>query len=1283
MKTYSQSLHTPTSLLTLCLCATSLAALPITINNAGFENPAVGDGALGAPPASWTTFNGALVNTLNPSSTFDLTAEAPEGLNVVVVTSSNSVDGVSQTLASNFLADTDYALTVKVANTKITTGFPGYQVQLVVNGTVIAGDDNTQPLAEDAVATSTVNYTYNAGLHAALVGQPLEIRLLSKGVSASQEVAFDDVQLTATLGNPLAQPAGPYSVFAGGSLVLNGSASLPSDGETITTYEWDLDNDGDYDEAVTGASPAPIADTVLTGTYGMSLGGNTIKLRVTDSAAKTSVTETAVNLLPSTAVVYEPFNYPGTALNGASGTSEVGLAGTWAASADTKLGPNRSFGPLVTRGAGIGDLQTGTNRFGGARPLNAAALAGNGLLTDGVTLWFSLIMGYDTGGNVTNSRLGFCLSTESLSTSNFAYFFPTAGAEGLGVTLGNLTGNGRIAATKFRDSTFGTGITGNQLGTLSSSIYGAGQSGLIVGKITWGAANDTIEIYRPGADLVLPATPISTLTTTVNQAAFDTITWARGDKVVMDEIRFGASYAAVIETGSAWDLNGDIAGAGSATPSGTWDSESIWNLAPDGTLVPIPWQPGSVATFSAGGDATGAYNVTVDGTQDISGLLFEDGTVTVSGGTALRMTKNTTVNVAPTLTATIATPFTESTPGLQLAKAGSGTLVLSGNNVAATGGLTLSGGVTRFESPAAISGTTRNVALGSAGTLMFGSGFGAANIPTALLDRVTTNSAGAIAADNYASTDFDFGTAGLTATSLGAVGNVSYTGVLTPQGTTYRLGGGGGTITMANANAITGANALVVNGNTTLAQDNDYTGTTTINANSTLTIEGTSASSGVTLNTPNTTLVLGNDSSLGTGTLTVANSFAGPGTVVALGTITVPNALQANTDVIFGGSGTFTVTGTTTLANNVVITNNNTTNPTTLGAITAAGGVRTLTFSGNGNTTLAGAIGGGTNVSNLTKNGNGTLTLQGVNTHTGTTAVNNGGTLAIISPGSLPAGAVTLNNTSTLAGTGTVGGSVTVTATAGIAPGIAGVGTLPITGTLTVSAMAGSTGTLKYDLGPVAASDKITVGGTLVIGAAAGPGLLGMNDFVFTNAGGLTAGTYKLITGASAITGILDPANLTGPVGSFDGALQITGTDIELVLTGGATPYLTWSGGPGADVDTNGDGVDNGVAWALGAADPNVNAIGLLPTLDNTSDPTYLIFEFDRSDTAFADPNTAITVEYGSTLAGWTTAVDDDDNVDIIVTPGTPSDTVQVKLKRSSLAAAGKLFARLKVLVTP
>ena len=53
-----------------------------------------------------------------------------------------------------------------------------------------------------------------------------------------------------------------------------------------------------------------------------------------------------------------------------------------------------------------------------------------------------------------------------------------------------------------------------------------------------------------------------------------------------------------------------------------------------------------------------------------------------------------------------------------------------------------------------------------------------------------------------------------------------------------------------------------------------------------------------------------------------------------------------------------------------------------------------------------------------------------------------------------------------------------------------------------------------------------------------------------------------------------------------------------------------------ADGDANGDGVQNAVAYALGAADVNENAIGLLPTFDNSSDPTYFIFTYDRNDAA-------------------------------------------------------------------
>ena len=129
--------------------------------------------------------------------------------------------------------------------------------------------------------------------------------------------------------------------------------------------------------------------------------------------------------------------------------------------------------------------------------------------------------------------------------------------------------------------------------------------------------------------------------------------------------------------------------------------------------------------------------------------------------------------------------------------------------------------------------------------------------------------------------------------------------------------------------------------------------------------------------------------------------------------------------------------------------------------------------------------------------------------------------------------------------------------------------------------------------------------------------------------------------------------------------------------------YATWSFGAAADEDTNGDGVANAIAWALGTPGPSANATGLLPTLDSTSDANHVIFNFNRSDAANDDPKTTIMVEYGNNLAGWTTATHDGANVIIETTPGIPTDAVKVKLKRTTLGATGRIFARLKVVVTP
>ncbi|MCX6868859.1 MAG: hypothetical protein NTV46_22185, partial [Verrucomicrobia bacterium] len=146
---------------------------------------------------------------------------------------------------------------------------------------------------------------------------------------------------------------------------------------------------------------------------------------------------------------------------------------------------------------------------------------------------------------------------------------------------------------------------------------------------------------------------------------------------------------------------------------------------------------------------------------------------------------------------------------------------------------------------------------------------------------------------------------------------------------------------------------------------------------------------------------------------------------------------------------------------------------------------------------------------------------------------------------------------------------------------------------------------------------------------------------------------------------------------------ETTGKLTLSVASGGS--YASWAGtGDNAfDDDANNDGVDNGMAWVLGATDKDANAYSptsLLPTLD-TTDPNYFIFTYNRKDDANTDTKTTIKAEYCSDLATWTEAVHDGSN--IIITPndeggGTGIDLVQVKIKRT-LAVGGKLFVRLNV----
>jgi hypothetical protein len=95
---------------------------------------------------------------------------------------------------------------------------------------------------------------------------------------------------------PVADAGGPYTVDEGGSISLDASGSYDPDG-TIASYAWDLDNDGEYDDA-TGISP-DFSAAVLDDSGAIPIG-----LRVTDAEGSEGFdagTITVANVAPSLA----------------------------------------------------------------------------------------------------------------------------------------------------------------------------------------------------------------------------------------------------------------------------------------------------------------------------------------------------------------------------------------------------------------------------------------------------------------------------------------------------------------------------------------------------------------------------------------------------------------------------------------------------------------------------------------------------------------------------------------------------------------------------------------------------------------------------------------------------------------------------------------------------------------------------------------------------------------------------------------------------------------------
>lgn len=167
---------------------------------------------------------------------------------------------------------------------------------------------------------------------------------------------------------------------------------------------------------------------------------------------------------------------------------------------------------------------------------------------------------------------------------------------------------------------------------------------------------------------------------------------------------------------------------------------------------------------------------------------------------------------------------------------------------------------------------------------------------------------------------------------------------------------------------------------------------------------------------------------------------------------------------------------------------------------------------------------------------------------------------------------------------------------------------------------------------------------------------------------------------ALVIGGVTLPSGTYGVGGTANAAISGTGT----LVVNPSDPYASWATlhgieGAGAEEDSDGDGIANGIEFILGAdpSGPDSNSMGLMPTLATNATTMTFVFRCREDALEFA------SVEYDEDLADtWTTAVDGTDGVTIAVVDGvyandpiddTPVSQVTVTIPR----AVAKKFARL------
>ncbi len=231
----------------------------------------------------------------------------------------------------------------------------------------------------------------------------------------------------------------------------------------------------------------------------------------------------------------------------------------------------------------------------------------------------------------------------------------------------------------------------------------------------------------------------------------------------------------------------------------------------------------------------------------------------------------------------------------------------------------------------------------------------------------------------------------------------------------------------------------------------------------------------------------------------------------------------------------------------------------------------------------------------------------------------------------------------------------------------------------------------SFAISPIASPQKVgtpITGITLTAKDASNATATGFTGTVtFGGTGGFTG------TSANFVAGVLTGASATPTVAGSNLTLTVTDGASPTPRTGSATiatirtPYEAWAtGGVVFNQDTNNDGVDNGMAWLLGAATPTENALSKLPAATRNGANLRLTFRCLKSTKrggVLLKVQSSSDMGVSNPWTGIEAAVPDTDSTVNGVVFNITDDGDHINVIADIPAAGGKLFGRLSAVNAP